>query len=235
MHAFLARRPVTRIENEEGTALVVDAGAAATCITNCRDCRITLTGRATKLVIGWPAHLTPSFATCFTDDTTFAPNPAEGCRDCTLTLSKPVTTGTAEVINCQSVTVHLNHHIPTIQADGCTGCELVLRDRRGFHALYTAKTTQMVVTLPNGEADGQVQRYELDYSDGELELDQFITRFVEDNAPPLTERVIREGAGYPTTVREKEINDARERQLEEALVNFLDSELFPNPAPTPNR
>lgn len=155
--------------------------------------------------------------------------------NCTLTLSKPVTTGTAEVINCQSVTVHLNHRIPTIQADGCTGCELVLRDRRGFHALYTAKTTQMVVTLPAGEADGQVQRYELDYSDGELELDQFITRFVEDNAPPLTERVIREGAGYPTTVREKEINDARERQLEEALVNFLDSELFPNPAPTPNR
>jgi hypothetical protein len=43
----------------------------------------------------------------------------------------------------------------------------VLRDRRGFHALYTAKTTQMVVTLPAGEADGQVQRYELDYSDGE--------------------------------------------------------------------
>lgn len=210
MHAFLARRPVTRIENEEGTALVVDAGAAATCITNCRDCRITLTGRATKLVI-------------------------EGCRDCTVTVSEPVTTGTAEVINCQSVTVHLNHRIPTIQADGCTGCELVLRDRRGFHALYTAKTTQMVVTLPAGEADGQVQRYELDYSDGELELDQFITRFVEDNAPPLTERVIREGAGYPTTVREKEINDARERQLEEALVNFLDSELFPNPAPTPNR
>jgi hypothetical protein len=96
---------------------VVDAGAAATCITNCRDCRITLTGRATKLVIGWPAHLTPSFATCFTDDTTICPppQPAEGCRDCTVTVSEPVTTGTAEVINCQSVTVHLNHRIPTIQ------------------------------------------------------------------------------------------------------------------------
>jgi hypothetical protein len=39
-----------------------------------------------------------------------------------------------------------------------------------------------------------------------LELDQFITRFVEDNAPPLTERVIREGAGYPTTVRVRAIN-----------------------------
>jgi hypothetical protein len=39
----------------------------------------------------------------------------------------------------------------------------------------------------------------------------------------------------PARLQEKEINDARERQLEEALTNFLDSELFPNPAPTPNR
>ena len=36
-------------------------------------------------------------------------------------------------------------------------------------------------------------------------------------------------------LQEKEINDARERQLEEALTNFLDSERFPNPAPTPHR
>jgi hypothetical protein len=46
-------------ENEQGTTRVVDAGSAATCITNCRDCNLTLTGRATKLVIGTLPLLAP--------------------------------------------------------------------------------------------------------------------------------------------------------------------------------
>jgi hypothetical protein len=45
----------------------------------------------------------------------------------------------------------------------------VLRDRRGFHALYTAKTTQMTVSVKTGEGDDASQRqgFLLDYSDGE--------------------------------------------------------------------
>lgn len=39
-------------ENEEGSTRVVDAGGAATCINNCRDCNVTVTGRAVKLVVG---------------------------------------------------------------------------------------------------------------------------------------------------------------------------------------
>jgi hypothetical protein len=43
------------------------------------------------------------------------PSSTEGCSNCTVTVTEPVTTGTAEVINCQFVTVHIDHRIPTIQ------------------------------------------------------------------------------------------------------------------------
>lgn len=115
---------------------------------------------------------------------------SEGCRDCSITIDGPITTGTAEVINSHSINVHINHRVPTLQVstdgmpactncadckisfpsqiDGCNGCGLFLRERRSMHALYTAKTSNMSIILVV-ESEGETKHipYELDFSDGE--------------------------------------------------------------------
>jgi hypothetical protein len=205
MENFLAARAVNHLRNEEGSTKVVAGNGQLACAVKCNNCNFTFTTRVMKLVI-------------------------ENCKNCNLTVDCILTTGTLELINSENITLHLNLSAPTIQIDNCRQLEIVVRSRDCIRNIFSSKTAQFKITEVSEEGENSVS-HEIEYTDGDWREDQFITRFKVPQQAPITEKVIREGGGYPTTQQELEINQEKDRRTEEALLRFVRSHVQVAPPP----
>ncbi|KAL6074483.1 NAD-dependent protein deacetylase sirtuin-7 [Balamuthia mandrillaris] len=195
---------IIRLEQENGVTRQVDGASSLVCLVGCKDCNFTLQGRSMKLVI-------------------------EGCANTTVTIDGPVLVGTMEVINSQGVHVHLNRQVPTIQIDNCSECSLHLPQRDNIRNVFVSKVTKFSVVE---ETSSRV--HEPQFTEGDWETDQYVIRFETEGSLLLCDKVIREGAGYPTTQAEHDRAEAKAEFLKSALHKLVDSHLAARPPSSPS-
>eukprot|EP01088_Endostelium_zonatum_P012793 TRINITY_DN2706_c0_g1_i1.p1 TRINITY_DN2706_c0_g1~~TRINITY_DN2706_c0_g1_i1.p1 ORF type:complete len:247 (-),score=43.44 TRINITY_DN2706_c0_g1_i1:87-773(-) len=214
-------RPQTKkvIEKEIGTSHVVDLTREGLLVSACVECNLHLTGKSTK--IGFL-----------------------NCSNCQIKIDCDIITGIGEIINCNDLTIILCSDLPTLQIDGSNNITFSLPEGYDkLHNIVTCNTKAVTFKIPQPgeektkEEDYQILKLEIPESapkeQGEVE-DQYITRFTtttsrNSNKPPvvnlLTELGIREGVGYITTTREKDIADKRDARYEEAIDQYFKNTL----------
>jgi mono-ADP-ribosyltransferase sirtuin 6 len=142
------------------------------------------------------------------------------CENVSLIVGGRILTGVLEIINCKNVSVAIVRALPTIQIDNSQGTVL------GFVApalsgSIVASANSSLSVAPR--KDLQPERVvfgatpEGEYWQG---MTQFLTR-VQEDCTLLTELVVREGAGYATTQREKDAADERDAKTEAAMLKYL--------------
>src|SRR5690554_2672054 len=105
--------------------------------------------------------------------------------------------------------------------ESCSKCEVEVPEgwtnviSKG--SLYTCLSQDISVTC-NGKS------FKVDILDTEEKgVSQFISRFLKEGF--ITEKVIREGGGYATTKREKDLADEKERRQMEKLNEHMSSSI----------
>lgn len=130
----------------------------------------------------------------------------ESSKDINIEFEEPIMTGTMELINSSEVTVSINpqDQLPTVSVDHCHNVHFYFYEPRAFGSIYTAQCSDVVVHLQ----PPYPRETTLDIPEGEY---QYVSSFQAGKM--VTELVIREGAGYATTVKKKERDDRRQKEL----------------------
>eukprot|EP01111_Echinosteliopsis_oligospora_P002677 TRINITY_DN1406_c0_g1_i1.p1 TRINITY_DN1406_c0_g1~~TRINITY_DN1406_c0_g1_i1.p1 ORF type:complete len:251 (-),score=71.67 TRINITY_DN1406_c0_g1_i1:72-752(-) len=149
----------------------------------------------------------------------------EKCKSCTLTVSTKFMSGTLEIINCEDLTVKILEEIPTITVDTTQRCaiefDISKYDRRKPQFVWS-KCSDLSAVIDNQQhiiPSCETLRPEQDANKA-----QFRSQFIPDDHQFLNELLIREGAGYATTEREKAESDERERRSLERLRDIMASD-----------
>jgi len=132
----------------------------------------------------------------------------ENCTGCTLIIVGQVATNMLEIINCSNVIVKLVSSIYTLTIDSCNTITIGI-NKTELRNVFTNRSHK--VTIFGRDFNYQVP----DPTDDS----QYVSHLV--NGKIITERVVREGAGYCTTEREKAIADERDRRQKEMFDKIM--------------
>eukprot|EP01089_Gocevia_fonbrunei_P008071 TRINITY_DN1971_c0_g1_i2.p1 TRINITY_DN1971_c0_g1~~TRINITY_DN1971_c0_g1_i2.p1 ORF type:complete len:199 (-),score=36.50 TRINITY_DN1971_c0_g1_i2:73-669(-) len=184
---------INTIQKEKESNRTCELRNQAICIENCEECTFNLTGKAVKITI-------------------------VNCKNTTIIVDAPPITGTGEIINCSSVTLHINSTIPTLQMDGSTDCIVKISTLEAVQNIFSSNSTNLSIILKSTEGSDVVHEITPGPTTPEIVgVAQWISRFSPEGVLS-TELVVREGAGYATTKREKQIADARDERFRRAFV-----------------
>jgi len=211
------------VENLEGQTRTIarECEARLLYFRNCTECKFEVVGTPIKVVI-------------------------DNCTNVHLMLScGNVLTGTLEVVRCKQLMVGLQQEtsiVPTLTIDMCNDVQLVVKHRSAIRNVISASDcsnirvvtlsatdgtlTEVQPVVPPADIRSQQLISKADEGGASSQADdtqtpiQFISRFSNNNTL-VTEVVVREGCGYPTTLREKKIADEKERQLSERLEKIV--------------
>ncbi len=142
------------------------------------------------------------------------------CENVSVIVGGRILTGVLEIINCKNVSIAAVRALPTIQIDNSQGVVI------GFVApalsgSIVASANSSLSVAPRKDLEPERVVFGA-VPDGEYwqGMTQFLTR-VQEDCTLLTELVVREGAGYATTQREKDAADARDAKTEAAMLKYL--------------
>jgi len=162
---------------------------------NCEDCQYTIPKGCTKVIL-------------------------EKCKNTSITINGAIRTGTLEIIRCQSIKMNLKTTIPTITIDISNDIHLDFSMISQFQNIISTRCSQLTLGTEE-DKPYLVPCDENTIAPHDWLTNQYVTHVVEGKI--CTEQVIREAAGYATTVREKEINDQKQQKIEEAVSKFFTS------------
>jgi len=165
-------------------------------IKNCQDCEYVIDSMCTKIFI-------------------------EGCQNTKVTLNHKIITSVVELYKCETLALHINTNVGTLQSDMCKKLHVEVKHQDLFKNLVWAGVHDLTLHF----LDDAQHRLESGYTQMKSlypnlveETDQFITRIVKGKL--LTEKIIRLDNGYPTTEREKkEFDDKQEEALKILAAN----------------
>lgn len=113
--------------------------------------------------------------------------------------------------------------IPTIVLESCSKCEVEVPEgwtkAMSKGSLYTCLSEDISITCNGKSFKVDI----LDTGEEKEAVSQFISRFLKEGF--RTEKVIREGGGYATTKREKDLADEKERRQMEKLNQHMSSSI----------
>jgi NAD-dependent SIR2 family protein deacetylase len=149
----------------------------------------------------------------------------ERCDNVVLNINSPVLTGTLEMIECTNVTLNVFVPIFTMQLDSSTAIKVHFNNESLMHNVVWHCTKELSIKVK--DVTGEIKHafntgadvVQNSVPNMDLTAVQFITHLV--NGKLDTEVVIREGAGYATTAREKKIMDDRQERNKQIMVEFL--------------
>lgn len=164
----------------------------------------------------------------------------DDCKNCTFRLNCKIATSVIEVHRCDNVSLHIvTQAIHTIQVDMsenisvCYNKGLFSPDTKIYHSSVKGMTVSYDYLGTGVESDFKSQTLD------DLELshvidktrppgsisqdDQFVTAFLTESQELVTDYVLRDGSGHPTTARELE--DRKRSVLEAAAAKGLDVNL----------
>jgi len=212
-------RPKKLIQNKENQSdVVIDDTKPNELLffQNCTNSHFTVRGKLAKIII-------------------------EVSKDCHFVIEAITMTGTVEIINSNNVTVNLATEIGTITVDKTTGVNLsVTNSKKNWNtktsALWTNKANDITLSL-HAPFPQQIQNFghsadciSHNVNVNGNDIDQFKTHLQSGNFS--TEMVVREGAGYATTEREKRENDERDTRNQIIYQQLLYGSSAPTPTPT---
>jgi len=194
--------------------------------SNCKNCTFTISNLIAKVII-------------------------EYCSECEFIIQGTVITGTMEIIGGNSHKIYIGGLLSTTTIDGNHNSTIYFaKPWIRQTAVYTAKCTGIVLhfLVPDVEViehlnfsvDQESRSFTIQnsnqYNDDNTE--QYVTHLIklhdDQDLELITERVIREGLGYATTQREKEIADARDEKNQLILQRLAENSMQNVPSPTTN-
>jgi len=148
----------------------------------------------------------------------------ERCDNLVLNINAGILTSTLEIIECTNVTLNVSVPIFTMQVDNSTSVSAVFNSDKLLKNIVWNCTNELYIEVKeNGglkyAIDTGVDIIKTQFPDMDLTPVQFITHFVDGQLE--TEMVIREGAGYATTEREKKIMDEKLEKNMKIMQDFL--------------
>jgi NAD-dependent SIR2 family protein deacetylase len=149
----------------------------------------------------------------------------ERCDNLVLNIKGGVLTSTLEMIECTNITLNVSVPIFTMQLDNSSSVSVIFSNEKLLKNLVWNRTDQLYIEVKD-ESGGL--KYSIDtgvdiinsqFPLMDLTSVQFITHFVDGQLE--SEMVIREGAGYATTAREKKIMDDKLEKNMKIMQEFL--------------
>lgn len=135
------------------------------------------------------------------------------CTDLRVTIEGRVIGGVVEVIKSTRCVVGFTAAIPVVQIDGSKACALNF-GAHGFGSIINAADCEELCVTDGTESLPIVW----DAAERSPFV-QFITRWGGQGL--VTEQVVREGGGYATTAREKQLADAKDEKNRKILENYV--------------
>jgi len=145
----------------------------------------------------------------------------EGCSNTKLVFNGRITTNMIELWKCKSVQVEINTKVLTLQIDLSQQVNIAFNTKQNFQQIVWASTNDLGLSFknsPDKHTTGLTHKLP-EFPDLNEEIDQFITRIIEGKI--LEERVVRLSNGFPTTQREADEHDAREKRNRERAEEKL--------------
>lgn len=139
----------------------------------------------------------------------------ERCHNVTVEFQDRILSGIMEIMFSKRITVSIpkGEKLPTITVDNTSKCHLHLHDPTSIHIIHSVWVEDVVVHMDPPHMTEQ----KLEHPVGEE--GEFITRCSVGRL--FTEKAIREGGGYLTTVREKEAADKKDAEFERRMTEFV--------------
>lgn len=136
-------------------------------------------------------------------------------------------TCTVEVIHCDQVDIHFNKEsIHTLTVDNSKKCNFQFTPVNNVlphvYVISNASCEDCTIALPDRETRKSYSKYLMEHkisknvSKGKVGL-QFRHHFKKNCNGIISEQIIREGAGYITTEKEKKINDEKMRIMNKRM------------------
>jgi len=150
-------------------------------------------------------------------------------KNCHVNIKRDILTSCLEMIHCENVIVEICKAVRTISIDKSSKCTLRFSSVVLMDSVYCCQVEDISIAPKYTSDCNCVMKIEIPECTSTEEdaydtsVPQYITRMYGDNL--LTEKVIREGVGYATTVREKTEADAREAKLLAALERTILSDI----------
>lgn len=144
----------------------------------------------------------------------------QGCRDCQFSFGSKIITGCIEVWDCAKCTIRTADKIGTLQVDGCNEMNFVYAQRELYGQMIWADSQRLYVGFDDDPAvkidTGSDKVTVPATTEAGARAEQYTVRFIKDSRTGKDEikceRLIRLANGFPTTMREKNEFDRRQRE-----------------------
>jgi len=146
-------------------------------------------------------------------------------KNANISINSNVITNYIELIHCNNITIESNVPLYTITIDNCNNCCIQFKESSLMKNIFTCNSNNTSIGIIDINLLSTIN--EIIDNDNEEDNEstysntpnQFISRFYDNKI--ITDRVIREGAGYATTVKEKRIADEKQEFLMNALSKLI--------------
>jgi len=133
------------------------------------------------------------------------------CEEVNIEVDATVVTGLVELTKCKGVVVRIKgESVHTWQVDKSSDSTIEMEHDGG--KLFTAGSSQIRVKVAG------IPEYLIEGKDPD-ESQQYVTNV--ERGQLVTQKVLREGAGYPTTQEELNRQEEKDKRDEEKLVQYL--------------
>jgi len=145
----------------------------------------------------------------------------EGCSDSKFIFNGRITTNFLELWKSNSVNIEVNTKVFTCQVDLSNQINLTFGNKQLFQSVVWASTNDLGINFANSidKVMTGLKQVREQYPDTNDQIDQFIVRIVEGKL--TEERVVRLSNGFPTTDREAQAFDEREKRNKERAEEHL--------------
>jgi len=144
-------------------------------------------------------------------------------------LNSKVLTNYIELIHCDNVIIENNVPLYTVSIDNCNDCCIKFKESSLMKNIYTCNSNNTSIEILDNNVlaiiNEKIDNHKDDNTEDEIYSNipnQFISRY--NNNTITSDIVVREGAGYTTTAKEKKIADEKQEFLMKALSKLIESE-----------
>lgn len=141
----------------------------------------------------------------------------ERCENTIVKVNARVLTQTVEAWHCKNLTLIINAPVSTLQLDMCSDITVHYLNKSFFDTIVWAGLHNFKLTVGDKNSgdtlESGVEQVQKDVDNLQENFDQFIVRYV--NGKLLQELVVRLQNGFPTTDREADAFDERQKKNDE--------------------
>eukprot|EP01111_Echinosteliopsis_oligospora_P015054 TRINITY_DN5827_c0_g1_i1.p1 TRINITY_DN5827_c0_g1~~TRINITY_DN5827_c0_g1_i1.p1 ORF type:complete len:225 (+),score=45.90 TRINITY_DN5827_c0_g1_i1:36-710(+) len=152
----------------------------------------------------------------------------ENCKRCVFIITAVPVSGTLEIIGSEDLQVKIEEEIPTITIDTSARCVVEFNPATcSIPRFFWSSCSELSAVVHNQEYEIPPELSLNPAGEQNATINQYRSLWDPSISSFLTELIIREGAGYPTTQREKNIADERERRNLARLSQLASRPRFP--------